>query len=320
MAYKKSGYNRHMQKRRLSLLLISSLLFLGTILWACDPVQEPPATEQAPTIELPTVVVSTNTPEVLATATEVPPPITVNGESIPLSYYQNEISRHLDSLAGQTVLPTEQEVNQTVLDYLVDQQLLSQAARQKGFQVSDQQLQERIDQLVIDLGSGGALTDWMQTNHYDDTEFRLALRLSMEAAWQRDQIAQTVPDSVEQVRAQQIFAATQAGADRALNSLNAGANFATLAWDYSPESGGELGWFPRGYLLYPEVEDAAFSLEPGTYSGVIQSEIGFHILLVLEHEAEHPLTTDARLSLQNKALIDWLAQAHSSAQIVNNLP
>ena len=92
MAYKKSGYNRHMQKRRLSLLLISSLLFLGTILWACDPVQEPPATEQAPTIELPTVVVSTNTPEVLATATEVPPPISVNGESIPLSYYQNEIS------------------------------------------------------------------------------------------------------------------------------------------------------------------------------------------------------------------------------------
>ena len=45
----------------------------------------------------------------------------------------------------------------------------------------------------------------MQTNHYDDTEFRLALRLSMEAAWQRDQIAQTVPDSVEQVRAQQIL-------------------------------------------------------------------------------------------------------------------
>ena len=72
-------------------------------------------------------MVSTNTPEALATATEVSSN-QCHGESIPLSYYQNEISRHLDSLVGQTVLPTEQEVNQTVLDYLVDQQLLSQAA------------------------------------------------------------------------------------------------------------------------------------------------------------------------------------------------
>lgn len=309
-----------MQKRSLSLLLFSFLLIFSTFLWACDPVQEPPATEPAPSVELPTVMVSTIAPEVLPTATEVPSPISVNGEGIPLSYYQNEVLRYRDSLTAQAVQPTEAEISQTVLDYLVDQQLLSQAARQNGYQVSDQQLQERIDQLVSELGSGGALTQWMQTNHYDDVEFRLALRLSMEGAWQRDQIAQTVPDAVEQVRAQQIFAKTQAGADRALTSLNAGADFSTLAWDYSPESGGELGWFPRGYLLYPEVEEAAFSLEPGTYSGIIQSEIGYHILLVLEHEAEHPLTTDARISLQNKALIDWLVQARSTAQIVINIP
>jgi len=309
-----------MQKRSTSLLLISFLLILSVFLSACEPVQEPPATEPAPTTDLPTVVVSTTAPEVFPTATEIPSPISVNGESIPLTYYQNEILRYRDSLTDQSVQPTDADIYQSVLDYLVDQQLLSQAARQNGFQVTDQQLQERIDQLVSELGSGGALTEWMQTNHYDDTEFRLALLLSMEAAWQRDQIAQSVPEAVEQVRAQQIFANTQAGADRAFNSLNAGANFDTLAWDYSPESGGELGWFPRGYLLYPEVEEAAFSLEPGSYSGIIQSEIGYHILLVLEHETEHPLTTDARISLQNKALVDWLAQARSTAQIVINLP
>ena len=309
-----------MQKRSPFLPLLSLLLIFSTFLWACDPVQEPPASEFLPSVELPTGVVSTQIPEILPTATEVPSPIMVNGESIPLSYYQNEILRYRDSLTEQTIQPTEQDISQTVLNYLVDQQLLSQTARQNGFQVSDQQLQERIDQLVSYLGSGGTLTQWMQTNHYDDPEFRQTLRLSMEAAWQRDQITQTVPDAIEQVRAQQIFASTQAGADRALNSLIAGADFTTLAWDYSPESGGELGWFPRGYLLYPEVEEAAFSLEPGSYSGIIQSEIGFHILLVLEHEAEHPLTTDARVSLQNQALMDWLVQARSSAQIVINLP
>ena len=309
-----------MQIRSKSLPLISVLLIFSAFLWACNSVQEPTATEPVPSVELPTVVVSTTAPEVVPTQTEVPSPISVNGESISLSYYQNEVLRYRDSLAGQAVQPTEEEIHQTVLNYLIDQQLLALSARQNGFEVGDQQLQERIDQLVGELGSGGALTEWMQTNHFDDAEFRLALRLSMEAAWQRDQIAQTVPDSVEQVRAQQIFASTQAGADRALNSLNAGADFTTLAWDYSPESGGELGWFPRGYLLYPEVEEAAFSLEPGSYSSIIQSAIGYHILLVLEHEAEHPLTTDARVSLQNKALEDWLTQAHASAQIVVNIP
>ena len=73
-------------------------------------------------------------------------------------------------------------------------------------------------------------------------------------------------------------------------------------------------------MLYPEIEEAAFSLEPGSYSNIIQSEIGYHILLVLEHDAEHPLTTDARISLQNKALEDWLAQSRSSAQIVITVP
>ncbi len=99
-----------MQKRSLSLLLISLLLIFSTILWACDPVQEPPVTEPAPTIELPTVVVSTTAPEILPTATEVPSPISVNGESIPLTYYQNEVLRYRDSLTEQTVQPAEPDI------------------------------------------------------------------------------------------------------------------------------------------------------------------------------------------------------------------
>ena len=311
-----------MQKRSFTLQFLSLLLVCSAFLWACDPAQETAVTVPSPTDDLPTVTVSTNEPQVLPTpaAIEEPAPISVNGEAIPLTYYQHELSRYRDSLAEEPVQPTEEEIAQKVQGYLFDQQLLSQAARSNGFVVSDAQLQERIDQLVKELGSGGALTGWMQSNYYDDSEFRHTLRLAMEAAWQRDQIAQGVPDAVEQVRAQQIFARTQGGADRALNSLNAGADFNTLAWDYSPESGGELGWFPRGYLLYPEVEAAAFSLEPGSYSSVIQSQIGYHIILVLEHESQHLLTTDARIALQNQALDAWLAQARAAAEIVINLP
>ena len=316
-----NGYNRHMQKHRIKHSLVSTILLISFLLIsACEPLQQPTAFEPTQGQEQPTVVIHTVTPEATLAPTQIPAALSVNGVLVPLSYFQNEVLRYKDSLTNQAVKATDQEIQEKVIEYLVEQELLAQAASAAGFALTDEQLQARIDQLVAELGSGGALTTWMQVNHYDDAEFRASLRLAAEAAWQRDQVIQSVPNEVEQVRAQQIFASTEAGAQRALNSLNAGAEFEKLAWEYSPESGGELGWFPRGYLLYPEVEEAAFSLEPGSYSEIIQSTIGYHILLVLEHEQSHPLTTDARVSLQAKALQDWLAQARSNVEIEVLLP
>ncbi len=45
------------------------------------------------------------------------------------------------------------------------------------------------------------------------------------------------------------------------HQLQAGADFATLAYRYDPLTGGDLGWFPRGVLTQPAVEEAAFSLQ-----------------------------------------------------------
>jgi len=322
LVFTDSGYNYKMQipslKRYLSgiLLLAAIVLFTG-----CNPRQTPTISPQPTDLPTsPTVIVSTAIMEMTPTAVEIPAAIVVNSEIVPLSYYQNEVQRYRDSLIGEAVQPSDAEIQQVVLDFLVDQQLLVQAAHQAGFSISDEALQQRIDDLLTELGSGSALTNWMELNHFDDTEFRLSLRLAAEAAWQRDQVIQSVPNEVEQVRAQQIFASTQAGAERALNSLNAGADFNKLAWEFSPESGGELGWFPRGYLLYPEVEEAVFTLQPGTYSEIIRSTLGYHILLVLEYDQAHALTTDARVALQSVALENWLTVARANAQIENRLP
>jgi len=244
----------------------------------------------------------------------------VNGDPIPLSYFNNEVWRYRDSLAGQDVKPDDAEINQAVINYLIEQQLLAQESRKGGYALSESELQTRIDGLIAELGSQEAFSTWLTNNHYDDAEFRMALTLATQAAWQRDQISATIPDAVEQVRARQIFAITPEGAQRALISLNSGSDFGELAWEYSPESGGELGWFPRGYLLYPEVEEAAFSFEVGGRSEIIQTEIGYHIIEVQAHESAHPLTTDARIALQTKALQDWLSTAIANSQIVIQIP
>ena len=299
--------------------LMAFLFVLALILAACRPATPVEPTPTSSPAE-PTLAAASETPAPSPTPTSLPAAALVNGEIIPLSYYQNEVLRYRASFAEGETPPTDAEIQTTVLNSLIEQLLLAQQARQSGFTFTDANVQQRIDALLTQLGSGSALTDWMQVNHYDDAEFRYALKLSTEAAWQRDEIINAVPTAVEQVRARQIFAQTQAGAERALTSLNSGASFDDLAWQYSPETGGELGWFPRGYLLYPDIEAAAFLLAPGEHSGIIQTEIGYHIIQVMERSDAHPLTTDARLSLQTQALAQWLEARRAEAKIDLVLP
>jgi parvulin-like peptidyl-prolyl isomerase len=99
------------------------------------------------------------------------------------------------------------------------------------------------------------------------------------------------------------------------SQLQAGADFDTLAAKYDPLTQGELGWSPQGYLLDPAVDAAAFSLQPGQYSQVIQTDAGYHIILVVARDPAHPLSPDARLALQIKALEDWLVQQRAQSAI-----
>jgi peptidyl-prolyl cis-trans isomerase C len=308
-------------KGKITKKVYSIMAGVAMILAGCGlSASETPTPQDLPTAAI--IPIESPTPSASPTPTPlmVPAAAIVNGEVIPLSYFEHEVQRYKASFSEGETLPSDAEISEHVLDTLIEQQLLSQAARASGYTFTDQMLEEKIAELLAELGSGSALTSWMQANFYDDAEFRMALRLGSEAAWQRDQIAASIPDAVEQVRARQIFTRTAAEAQYALNSLNSGVSFDELAWRYSPDTGGELGWFPRGYLLFPAIEEAAFSLPVGVHSEIIQTDIGYHIIEVMEHVDSYPLTTDAKLSLQAKALADWLQAKRAEAQIEITMP
>jgi peptidyl-prolyl cis-trans isomerase C len=236
---------------------------------------------------------------------------TINGETISLAEYQAELKRYQAAVGME--LATDDE--QRVLNELIDQLLLAQGAAQAGYLADNQAVQERIRGLATRLGGEQALIDWMAANGYDETSFRQSLARSMAAAWMRDQIAAGVPQAVEQVHARQILLYNSEGADRVLAQLRSGTDFADLVAQYDPSAGGDLGWFPRGYLLDPKLDEAAFSLQPGEFSDVIQTAAGYHILQVVEREPGYPLEPEARLALQRRALADWLAGRRSQSQI-----
>jgi len=143
-----------------------------------------------------------------------------------------------------------------------------------------------------------------------------SLKLQMLASIQRDLIVESIPETVEQVKLQQIFTYTEADAEAALLSLDSGTPYDEVAFSYiyDPITGGHLGWVPRGYQLDLAVEEAAFSLPVRSYSAVMPSDVGYHIVLVMDRE-EHALTTDARLSSQRNALHEWLVQQRENSTI-----
>ncbi|MBU4312388.1 MAG: peptidylprolyl isomerase, partial [Candidatus Omnitrophica bacterium] len=73
----------------------------------------------------------------------------------------------------------------------------------------------------------------------------------------------------------------------------AGEDFAELAkensQDGSAPNGGDLGYFGRGAMVKP-FEDAAFSLEVGQISEVVETQFGYHIIKVTDKQSAKTLT------------------------------
>lgn len=100
----------------------------------------------------------------------------------------------------------------------------------------------------------------------------------------------------EEVRASHILVATEDEAKQIVAALAGGADFAQLAAEKSQdpgskERGGDLGFFTRGEMI-PEFEEAAFATKPGELSAPVQSQFGWHVIKVAEHNAAVPATLD----------------------------
>jgi len=298
--------------------ILGLYLLLG-FLSACKPAQRSTA-QATPSLpgEQTSAQVATNT---AAAPTPVPPtqqPLAAiaDGWEISLAEYQSELAQY-KAARGTELVPEDED---RVLEDLVNQALLASAASKNGFSVDDALLDERTQLLIDQLGSQAALDGWMQTYGYDQATFRQALRRSIASAWMRDQIAAGVPKTAEQIHARQILLYNLDQANEVVGLLRAGNDFGNLAVQYDPVARGDLGWFPRGYLLDEKLEEVAFSLQPEAYSEVIQTLAGYHILQLLERDAQRPLTPEALLALQVQAVQSWLNERRSQSEVQVLLP
>jgi parvulin-like peptidyl-prolyl isomerase len=134
-----------------------------------------------------------------------------------------------------------------------------------------------------------------------------------------DAIASGVAHEFEQVHARHIAVQTEEEAQAIADRLEEGSGFGAVARELSRDDatrkeGGDLGWFPRG-LVEPELEEAAFALQPGEVSGPVFYGDAYHVVEVMERESERRLPEELRARLVLAAFEEWLEEERYRADV-----
>jgi peptidyl-prolyl cis-trans isomerase D len=141
--------------------------------------------------------------------------------------------------------------------------------------------QAQIEYVVLDaeaLGRGLALTDDELRKFYDANVARFTApeeRRASHILIQADATATAEQKAAAKARATALYEQARANP----------AGFAELAKKNSQDSasaplGGDLEFSRRGSMASPALDDAVFKLEPGKVGGPVESEFGYHVVIV----------------------------------------
>lgn len=280
------------------------------VLAGCAEATPTPTATSAPTDTAVPTVAPTNTPTAAPTATLTPEPLAarVNGTAIPLADYDREVKR---CEVGYTATQRDPAAcRAAALQELIARQVVVQAASQAGRTVAAQE--------VAALPTASA--EWLAANAYTAEEFRAAQEYEILRAQLAEAALAFIGPTADQVHARAIVVGDVNTAITLHTQIKGGADFVNLAVAYSLDlssrpAGGDLGWFPQGMLTAPEVEQAAFALQPNEVSDVITGTLGFYIVQTLERDPARPLSPQARQTLRDRAYQVWLDGLLQQAKI-----
>lgn len=208
------------------------------------------------------------------------------------------------------------EIREKLLDQLIDEALLAQEGLKLKVSVSKDELNKEFstfkEQMEFQFGGKEQATAELKKINVTDNDLRAFIEtyMLMQNVYKKITEKVTVPDQdlakfyeerkndfvqEEKVRARHILVETKQQADKILSEIKAGKDFAELAKEHSTcpssQQGGDLSYFGRGEMD-ETFEKAAFALQVGQVSGVVQTRFGFHIIKVEERSPMKQLTFD----------------------------
>ena len=261
----------------------------------------------------------------------------VGDQDVPESELLSTLAQHgVARIADPTA---RNAVARAVLDEIVTERLMLQAAAKAGITVRDDEVEREVRSRTEGYPSG-SFQRLLVAEQLTLPEFKEKVRRRLvQDAFLRARLAQAPPITEvelkarfeaelkdqkvsEQVRARQILVHTSEEAVHVLELVRPPRKmtFEAAAQKFSTapdaENGGDLGWFTKGDM--PDVFDVCFNLEKGTISDVVASDYGFHIFQILDRREEHPETFDsARERLEEEIMRERQDEAYQ--KLVNGL-
>lgn len=296
------------------------------------PTSPPAVATQASDVTIPTAV-ATNPPVVPATATPIPPTPTpqvplaalVNGQPVFLADYQVAVEQSVQGLTPEEIPADNGAV---VLDMLISRALFEQAATELGIVVTPEMVEAKLvelRQLAETSGGAGNFEAWLEANRFTEPQLREFLYHDLIREQLLAMVTANVPYEVKQVHARYLQVDDLALAQSLLEQARNGADFAELAREHSldrvtGEDGGDLDFFPAGQLLIPEIETAAFALQPGQTSDIItltnsENETTYLLVHVVEIDEQRPVTGRVRSQWLQERFETWIAELWANAEI-----
>jgi len=262
--------------------------------------------------------------------------------------FLNAISRYDDATISSLDQSAIVSFKNNLLDQLINYELFYQQAKKEKVKISNDYINLEIDKIKDNFSSPEEFNEALKANNItliqlkEDIKRQLTINFILEETRKQviisdEELLEYYTENKEsfldpeQVHARHILLETEEEANNLLLQLKEGIiDFSEMAKEKSigpsAPSGGDLGFFTRGQMV-KEFEDAAFSLEPGEISGVVQTEFGYHIIKCEEkkeeysptfEEAKERISNTLKYQRENEAISALTSKLREEAVIVFN--
>jgi peptidyl-prolyl cis-trans isomerase C len=272
---------------------------------------------------------------------------------------QEEAILEADSRLRNLMWPQEQiaGLENQLVETLIDRELLYQRAKQRDIAIRSPWVDRALQELKTKTGSAAQFDAYLKSTSQTEEQIRQRIKkgLIVRRLLRREVIRQIKVSEAEmqafyrknpdffirkdRIRVRQIFIAADKNGDASQRAeallriqsiqarLREGANFTVLALEYSEDpskaSGGDLGFLERSQLI-PTFADAAFTLQPGEISDIVDTPLGYHLIQMVDRTPSSPMAyRNARTKIErtlrrnkeNAAAANYLAKLKSQAVI-----
>jgi len=220
---------------------------------------------------------------VLTSAQKLQIPVAkINGEKILYTDYIKNLEameRFYESDTSGIPTPSDDDMSDYVLSRLVVNTLISQQARKLNATVSQETLDDVVENQVVANFENRETAEQEIMDRYG-WDFDTFISYIIYPTELEKAVAKKYLDNQEPVDNSDV----EAQAKDILEQIKEGADFAEKAAEYGSDatksSGGDLGWFGRGAMVAP-FEEAVFSLEAGQLGPeLVETQFGYHIVQV----------------------------------------